>query len=193
METIKEENKYRFLFRNLFRGLLILGVFILAFILFKKFDGADYFEWLEPVYSNPFLVYLIYSISEIFFGIFPPEVFMAWGLKQGDGSSYVLIITILMLISYAAGWINFLVGLAFRQLSTIRWLIRKYLKKYVIYLHRFGGFLIIVAAVTPIPYAAVCLIVGTVNYSKRKFFLYTLFRLARFIVYAYIVWKANEI
>jgi membrane protein DedA with SNARE-associated domain len=187
----KDENRYAFLLKNLLRGLVILGLFILAFILFEKFEGVQYFQWLEPVYSNPFLVFLIYVISEVFFGIFPPELFMAWGLKQGGALTYVLIVFLLALISYGAGWLNYLIGLSLRKVKYVRWLIRKYMKRYAYLLNRFGGFLIIVASVTPLPYAGICLLVGTVNYSRRKFMIFTLFRLLRFAVYAYIVWLAG--
>lgn len=187
----KDESRYAFLLKNLLRGLVILGFFILAFILFEKFEGIKYFQWLKPVYSNPYLVALIYTLSEVFFGIIPPEMFMAWGLKQGGDLTYVLIVTALAFISYLAGWLNYLIGLSLRRVKYIRWLIRKYMKRYVSYLHRFGGFLIIVASVTPLPYAAICLLVGTVNYSRRKFMIFTLFRLLRFAVYAYIVWLAG--
>jgi len=185
------EGRYSFLLKNLLRGFVILAVFITAFVLFERFDGVSYFDWLEPVYSNPFLVFLIYSISEVFFGIFPPEIFMAWGLKQGGSFTYVLIIFLLALISYGAGWLNYLIGLSLRKMRFVRWFIRKYMNRYAILLNRYGGFLIIVASVTPLPYAAICLLVGTVNYSRRKFMIYTLFRWLRFAVYAYIVWLAG--
>jgi len=189
----EKESRYRFLFKNLIRGLIILAIFITAFVLFNKFDGKDYIQWLEPVYSKPYLVILIYSISELLFGIFPPEIFMAWSLKQGTAAIYVLLVALLAGISYGAGWINYYVGKTLRNYRYFRWFTRKYMKKYFVYLSKFGGFLLIVASVTPLPYAAICLLVGTVNYPKRKFMLYTLFRLLRFAVYAFIVFKAGKI
>lgn len=189
----EKESRYRFLFKNLIRGLLILAIFITAFVLFNKFDGKDYIQWLEPIYSEPYLVILIYSISELLFGILPPEIFMAWSLKEGTSSIYVLLVALLAGISYGAGLINYYVGKTLRNYRHFRWFTRKYMKKYFIYFSKFGGFLLIVASVTPLPYAAICLLVGTVNYPKRKFLFYTLFRLLRFAVYAFIVFKAGKI
>lgn len=182
-----------FLIRNLVRGLLILGLFITAFVLFKKFGGVDYLTWLEPLYSRPPLVFLIYSLSEIFFGIITPEIFMAWGLSFEDRGIYAGIITLMMAISYGAGWLNYWVGKKFRRVAIVRLFLMKRMKKYTSYLNRFGGFLLIVASTTPLPYAAICLMVGSANFNQQKFLLYTLTRLLRFIVYGYLVWVANKI
>ena len=188
-----EENKTSFLLKNLAKGIGILILLLIAFLLFKKYGGSDYFTWLEPIYSRPVLVYTTYAIAEVFFGLLPPELFMAWGLEQGDNTTYILIVSFLALISYGAGWFNFILGRNFRKLVIVRFLITKYLKKYIVYLDKYGGFLLIVAAVTPLPYTAICLLVGTLKYSPKKFFLYTLSRIARFAVYATLVWSADQI
>ncbi|MBI1185536.1 hypothetical protein GC194_14795 [bacterium] len=191
--TEQEENKLSFLLKYLTRGLLILSLFILAFLAFKQFNGINYLTWLEPVYSKPALVFAIYTFSEVFFGLITPEIFMAWGLNQGGTTHYILILLALMLISYGAGWLNYLVGLRFRKLPIVRWFLVKRMKKYVVYLKQYGGFLLVVAAVTPLPYAAICLLSGATNYPMKKFLLYTTFRLLRYTLYGYAVFTANKI
>lgn len=185
--------KSSFLLKNLVRGFLILGLFVIAFILFKKYDIADYLTWLEPLYSRPLLVFLVYTLSEIFFGLIAPEIFMAWGLSFEDNLTYAGIIGLLMVISYGAGWLNYWIGRKFRQVPIVRLFLQKRMKKYVGYLSRFGGFLLIVAATTPLPYGSICLLVGSANFNHRKFLLFTLTRLLRFTVYGYLVWAANMI
>lgn len=187
----ENESKYQFLLRNIFRGLLVLGLFIAAFVLFKKYVGVDYQLWFQQL--NVGLVFTVYALSELFFGIITPEIFMAWGLEQGDYVTYIKIIIALMLISYSAGYINYRTGRHFRQLSIVRWFIQKRMGKYRIYLNKFGGFLLIVASTTPLPYAAICLLVGTLHFPQQKFLLFTLTRLLRFTVYGFIVWQANAL
>lgn len=193
MSQKQKPTKTQFLLKNLLRGALILGLFIVAFVLFKKYGGVDYFTWLEPVYSKPFLVFLIYTLSEIFFGLIAPEIFMGWGLNLGDGFTYILIVTALMWISYGAGWLNFIVGKRFRRVGFVQKRIHQKLGKYMGYMRSYGGFLIIVAAVTPLPFAAICLLVGSANYPPKKFMWYSSFRLVRFIVYGYLVWGADQL
>lgn len=193
MASSENPSRTQFLLRNLLRGALVLALFVVAFILFRKYGGVDYLTWLEPVYSRPLLVFGIYTLSEILFGIITPEIFMAWGLEQGDGFTYILILLALMFISYGAGWLNYFVGLRFRKIPFIKRLIDVRLSKYMVYLKQYGAFLIIVAAVTPLPFAAICLLVGSADYNTRKFLLYSLFRLGRFMVYGYIVWGAGQL
>ncbi|MGB0431494.1 MAG: VTT domain-containing protein [Bacteroidia bacterium] len=187
----QSENKYHFLIRNVGKGLLILALFVVAFILFKKFAGNDYKIWFSEL--NPLLVFTIYSFSEIFFGIITPEIFMAWGIEQGGVKTYIKILIGLMLISYAAGYLNYWAGRFFRKLPIVRWFVMKRMYKYTKYLNQFGGFLLIVASTTPLPFAAICLLVGTASFSHKKFLLFTLFRLARFSIYGYIVWQAGSV
>ena len=187
----ENESKYQFLLRNIIRGLLVLSLFIGAFLLFKKFAGTDYQVWFQQL--NPGLVFTVYALSELFFGIITPEIFMAWGLEQGDYKDYIKILIALMFISYLAGYLNYWAGRLFRQVAIVRWFIQKRMGKYRTYLNKFGGFLLIVASTTPLPYAAICLLVGTLHFPQQKFLLFTLTRLLRFTVYGFIVWQAKGI
>lgn len=175
------------------RGLGFLIVLIAIFIFFKKEVDVEYFAWLKPVYSRPALMFLIFTASEVFFGIIPPEIFMMWALNQGEIFAYASIVTLLMFISYGAGWLAFFVGRWGRNTTWYRFLKRKYFSKYEIYFQEFGSFLIIVASVTPLPFAGVCMLVGAANYKASRFLVYSMFRLARFIIYAAIIWEANTL
>ena len=192
-EQTKYHSKRHFLWRNLLRGFVFLVLIIAAYILFKNKGGMEYISWLEPIYGQPTLMFLIYTASEILFGIIPPELFMVWALNQGDIGTYASIIALLMFISYGAGWLAYYVGKRSRNSPWYRFLKRKYFSKYETYLQEFGSFLIIVASVTPLPYAAICMLVGAADYKVSKFGIYSLFRLLRFIVYASIIWEANTL
>jgi len=143
--------------------------------------------------DNPGLVYLIYFLSEIIIGILPPELFMVWSLELAKERSYILDVTLLASISYLAGTITYFFGLYFHKTVLYRYIRRRYLGKFEARFHQFGGFLLFVAAVTPVPYSGICMLMGAVNYSRRSFFLITLFRFLRFIVYGYIMWRASLI
>jgi membrane protein DedA with SNARE-associated domain len=192
-EGLKYHSKSQFLWVNLLKGFGLLAVFILAFIFIKRNVDLEYIAWLEPVYSKPALMFTIYTFSEVLFGIIPPELFMVWAIHQGDINTYIVILGALMAISYGAGWFAYFVGKRFRYTLWYRFLKRRYLGKYEFYLQEYGGFLIIVASITPLPFAAICMLVGSADYNPRKFFFFSLFRLARFIVYAAIIWEANAL
>jgi membrane protein DedA with SNARE-associated domain len=182
-----------FFVKNLTRGLLWLAVIVVGFILFKHYVDIESSEFLMSLGDNPGMVYLIYFISEIIVGIIPPEMFMMWSLELTTGRNYILDLVLLASISYAAGVATYLFGLYFHKTVLYRYLRRRYLGKFEIYAQQFGGFLIFVAAVTPIPYSGICMIMGAANYSRRNFFLISLFRFLRFAVYGYIIWRASLI
>ena len=65
----------------------------------------------------------------------------------------------------------------------------KYLIKYREMFNQYGSYLVIVASVTPIPFSAVALLAGAGGLNKTIYLLYSLFRILRYFVYAYILWK----
>jgi membrane protein YqaA with SNARE-associated domain len=188
---LKYRNRQQFFIVNLLRGLAFMALLVAAFIYFKRNFDVSTLSWLEPLYTRPRLMFLIYIISEVMFGIIPPELFMIWATTYESLNTYLWILLALTSISYAAGWLAYFVGLRFRYSVWYRFLKRKYLKKYELYLQEYGAFLIIVAGVTPLPFAAICLLVGSVNYPVKKFFLYSISRIVRFVFYAIIIWEAH--
>jgi membrane protein DedA with SNARE-associated domain len=185
--------KSSFLLRNLSKGLLYLAVIVVLMLLAKKYVNPDFVTWLAPVYERPLIVYLIFLISEIIIGIIPPEIFMGWATQSGIELDYALIILLLACISYMAGIVGYSIGRYFNRSSFYRLLKRRYFAKYSTYLNQFGGFLVVVAALTPVPFSGVSMLIGSVNFSLRKFLLYSLFRFVRFAVYGFIIWEANTI
>ena len=180
-----------FLLKNLSRGILWLAVLALAFILFNHYVDINSLEFLVSIGDNVKTVFFVYFLSEIIVGIIPPEVFMMWSLKLAESRNYILDVTILAVISYIAGIIAYLFGRYFNQTIIYRYIRKRYLRKFEVRFQQFGGFLLFVAAVTPLPYSGICMLSGAANYSRRKFHLVTLFRFLRFAVYGYLIWRAS--
>ena len=166
---------------------------VVAFILFNHYVDIDSSDFLMSLGDRVGLVYLIYFISEIVVGILPPELFMAWSLEIAKGRNYFLDVTLLALISYTAGIVAYLFGLYFHSTIIYRYIRRRYLGKFEAYLNQFGGFLLVVAALTPLPYSGICMLTGAGNFSRKSFFILTLFRFLRFAIYGYIMYKASLI
>jgi membrane protein DedA with SNARE-associated domain len=185
------QKKSIFLIRNLARGIVWLGVIIALFFIFKKYVDANYLKWLAPLYERPILVFLIFTISEIIIGIIPPEIFMLWGLRDGVVTNYIYIIFFLAVISYLAGIIGYFFGSYLDSTRIYRFLRRKFLSKSQRLLNTYGLYLIIVAALTPLPFSGVSMLVGSVNYPLRKYLFYSTTRFIRFGLYGWIIWEAN--
>jgi len=183
--------KYRFLVRNLWKGLLWLLAFIVLFIVLKDSEYFNKAEWIDVLSQKVGLVYLIFLISEVVFGIIPPEVFFVWSLHHGISDSYVTNVLLLSIISYFSGISGFFIGRKFSTLKIYQRIHDNFLYKYKGVLRRFSGFIVVVGAVTPLPFSGMCMLVGTINYPAKKFYLISLTRFLRFSIYGYIVWQAN--
>lgn len=179
--------------RNLFRGLLWFAILLVIYIYLKDRVEIHPESWLGRVSDNTLAVYLIFLASEVIMGIIPPEVFMAWAAEPGDLTFYMLTVTSLALISYGAGILGYWVGRFINKAVLYRYARIRFFNQYEVFFRRFGGFLIFVAAVTPLPYSAICLMVGSVNFKFRNFLLISLTRFLRFAVYSYILWQAGSL
>jgi len=187
------KKKRRFLFRNLGKGLLWFAALVLLFVLAKKFVPIDDSSWLNKLYEKPILVYFIFLVSEIVVGIIPPEMFMIWALKSTSTKFYVVDVVLLSSISYLAGVAGYFIGNWFHGTRFYNFIHEKFLFRYERFLRKYGGFLVIVAAATPLPFSGICMLVGAVQYKLGRFLLFAATRFLRFGVYAYVIWQANSI
>lgn len=186
----QEETHSSFLFRNLIKGLLWFAVIITVFILLEEYIQANFKSHIDDIRDNPAILYGIYTLSEIIFGILPPELFMMiWILDDIDLTGYIINLTILTLISYAAGVLGYYIGLKFSKTPFYQNRIReKYLKQYEKSLKKFGGYLVFVGAVTPVPFSATCMLAGSVSMNFKNFLLICITRIIRFAFYGWMVW-----
>jgi len=186
--------RMKFLLRNGLRGLAWLAVILLAYIFFKEIvisKNPD--TWIEPFYAKPGIIYLIYLSSEFFLGIIPPELFMIWAINKATITHYIYNIIFFAVSSYLLGYVTFLIGHYIHNRVTFRYIRIKFLKNLWPLLRKYGLFLIIVAGLTPLPWSAVCLVVGSAGYPSGKFLRFALFRLLRFAIYGYIIYQTHHI
>ncbi|WP_423127441.1 hypothetical protein [Gaoshiqia sp. Z1-71] len=185
--------KYKFLLKNLLRALIYMAVIAVAYLLFKKFIIDENQEvWIERFYSKPLTVYLIYTGSEIFFGIFPPEFFMLWAYYKSDLLHYALNVIFFAGISYGAGYLAFLIGRVLRRVVIFRYMSRRFFSHYWDLFKKYGSILIITAALTPLPWAAISMLVGSTEYSMKRFVYMAFFRVFRFFAYGYIIFQTHQ-
>lgn len=189
---MKLSSRARFLLRNGLKGIAWLLVLLAGFFLFEEIvisKNPD--AWVERFYAKPHIIYLIYFASEFFFGIIPPELFMIWAINKDTIAHYFYNLAFFAAVSYALGYITFLIGRFFYKRPTFRLFRRKFLKESWPLLRKYGLFLIIVAALTPIPWAAVSMLVGSAGYPSKKYLRYALFRFLRFAVYGYVIYQTH--
>lgn len=192
-DPLSNTDRTRFLVKNLLKGLLSLSILVIGFVLFKKYVDIDFSGLLQPLYDHPGWVYFIYTCSEILVGIIPPELFFMWALNSGSVVEYAGIVGALAVLSYVAGMIGYWIGASFSHKRVFRVIRVRYIRKYERYFETFGAFLIIVAALTPLPFSGIAMLVGSIGFPFRKYLLYASVRFVRYAVYSFIIWEVNII
>ena len=191
MENYGEETKSGFLFRNLVRGLLWFLLIITAFILLENYLQENFKHTIEAIQDKPMILYGSFFASEVIFGLVPPEFYMmVWILHKVDSATYISNLTILTLLSYGSGVIGYFIGKYFSKTSLYQRISERYLQQYDRQLKRYGGYLVFVGAVTPVPFSATCMLAGSVQFRFRDFLLICISRIIRFAFYGWMVWSS---
>ena len=186
----EHQTKFRFLIRNLLRGLIWFAIIITLFIYAEEYIQTTFHRDIEAIHNRPILFYSVFFGSEVIFGLVPPEFFMMiWILHKVSVSTFIINLSILTLLSYIAGIIGYSIGKNFSKSSIYLKLSERYLDQYKGQLKRYGGYLVLVGAITPVPFSATCMLAGSVNLPFNNFLLICISRIIRFFVYGWMVWS----
>ncbi len=181
---------YPFLLKNLATLFLILAAFVaIIFIVDWFVDLRELQKTLQSQVNelNPIWVYLFFYLTESILGMIPPDIFIIWG-KYADYP--YLVVTLLATISYLGGITAYKLGKRIRHFPRIDNYIRSRHKDNFHLIKKWGGVVIIMAALFPLPFATISLIAGMVNYPFRSFLYYGLTRYLRFFLYAIPIYSA---
>jgi len=173
------------------RGIIWLTVIVALFVLSKHTVDQETLAKFEPIFRNNWLVFTVYSLSEIIIGIIPPEVFLIWALRSDTLMDYIGLTLIFTVLSYLAGIIAFGVGKYLHNTLFYQYITTRYLKKTERLLQTYGQYLVLVASLTPFPFSGVAMLVGSVDYPFKKYALISLARFIKFAVSAWVIWEAN--
>lgn len=183
---------YRFLGKNFINlSLILTGIILLIFFIDLIFD----LEYQYAVFQNfvdklaPAWVFLIFLLSESILGFIPPDIFIVWGKARFPNYAY-LIVTILAAISYLGGIIAYYLGKLIRRSPRVKRYVEQRYEKNFNLIEKWGGLVIIMAALFPLPFALTSTIAGIVRYPFKSFLLYGLTRFIRFFLYALVIFGA---
>ena len=178
---------YSFLKNTAFKGSVAIIFFILLLLGLELFvlDFNSLLNQLVASYSATF-IFSFFLTSETFLGIIPPEVFIAWASKSANPWLFLFI---LATISYVGGIISYLIGNRLFLIPGIKNHIENKIAKHIVNLRKWGGLFVLLGAISPIPHSLVSLASGLIKYNFRYYLMWSLFRYARFVIYALVIFK----
>lgn len=165
-------------------------VIITAFILLEGYVQDNLMPYVTKIHDNPIIFYSVFTVSEIVFGLVPPEFFMiVYVFNHVPVSEYIINLILLTVISYAAGLLGYYIGRNFSRTGFFLKINENYLIEYQKQIRKYGGYLIFVGAVTPVPFSAMCMLAGSIKFPFKAFVLISISRILRFAVYGWMVWS----
>ena len=93
--------------------------------------------------------------------------------------------------SAKAGFSAFLFGKYLHNTWLYEFMKKNIIGKYERKIHAYGWLVIVVAAITPIPFSATCAVVGAVGFKRNKYLFYSLARFLRYAIYGFFIWLAH--
>jgi uncharacterized membrane protein YdjX (TVP38/TMEM64 family) len=191
----QQESKSKFLIRNFVNGFIWLVVIVVVFLLAEDFIQDNFQSHIDVIKESPLVTYSIFFASEVIFGIIPPVLFMTtWKMLLNLSlTEYIIDLCILCILSVIAGVIGFYIGKFFSRTGFYRKIEDRYLKQYNKQLKRYGVFLVIVGALTPVPFSGTCMLAGSVHIPFRTFILACSTRVFYFLIYGWVVWSFPQL
>jgi membrane protein YqaA with SNARE-associated domain len=178
---------YSFVGTSLKKAIPTILFFVVALFLLDRYviDFTDLFTHITNTYA-PLHILGVFFLSESLLGLIPPEIFIAWADKTVNP---IVFLSLLALISYSGGIVSYFIGKWILNIPAVYNYIEVKMKKHLRNVRKWGGFMIIVGALLPIPYSMTSMAAGTINYPFKNFLLFGTLRFLRFYLYAIAIFS----
>lgn len=162
--------------------LIILGLYLVNEYLFTIDDGL---EFLTQTFSRTGVL-IVFFISETLLGLIPPEIFIGWSKKT---ATPIFNLSILAILSYTGGILSYFIGKTIQKITTVKNYLEVKMAKHLKNTGKWGGFLILIGALLPVPFSITCVAAGMIKYPLKGVVLFGLFRFVRFALYAWAIFN----
>ncbi len=178
---------YSFVKSSVGKAIIPIVLFIVALWIVHAFviDFDDLFTSITTTYS-PITILMVFFASESILGLIPPEIFIAWADKTQMPIFYL---SMLAILSYLGGIISYFIGRTIANLPSVYDYLELKMQKHVKMIRKWGGFLIVVGALLPIPFSMTSIAAGLIKYDFKYYLLFGLLRFVRFYLYAIVIFN----
>lgn len=178
---------YMFIWESLKKAFWPIVAVVVGLILFNKYvyNINEGLQTMTETFSRVGVL-VFFFISETLLGLIPPEIFIAWSKKTSEP---VVNLAILATLSYTGGLITYFIGRASLKIAAVKNYLEVKMAKHLKNTTKWGGFLILVGALLPLPFSISCLTAGMIKYPFRLVAMFGLFRFLRFAIYAWAIFS----
>ncbi|APS39566.1 MULTISPECIES: YqaA family protein [Salegentibacter] len=178
---------YSFVWKSVKKAILPIVLFVAALWAIDRWvlDIEQMLVTVTETYS-PLGIISVFFASESLLGLIPPELFIAW---SGKSSSPILYLSLLALASYLGGVISYFIGRWMTKIPAVHEAIEVKMAQHIKNTRKWGGFLIIVGALLPIPFAMTSIAAGIIKFPFPSYLMFGLLRFVRFYLYALVIFE----
>ncbi|GAA4899254.1 hypothetical protein GCM10023311_25620 [Flaviramulus aquimarinus] len=163
----------------------IMALVVLIYVANHFFDINGALTQLTEILPT-FGVLSFFFVSETLLGLIPPEIFIAW---SGKMYSPWLYLSILAILSYGGGLVSYWMGRTITKAPSVHNYLEVKMEKQLKNSKKWGGFLIMVGAVLPLPFSIACIAAGIIEFPFKNVLLYGSLRFIRFAIYGLIIFN----
>ena len=180
-----------FFLKNFLRGILFFVIAIIFYkITFSYLDLSSLKDQILFDFPTTFVL-ILFFMSEVVLGIIPPELFMIWAITSRPLESYLFYVLAFSFISYTAGFVAYFFGKYLHKSIVYEFMRKNIIGKYEKKINSYGWLVIVVAAITPLPFSATCAVIGAIGFERNKYLFYSLARFVRYAIYGFFIWLAH--
>lgn len=164
----------------------IFGIVVLIYVVNHFFDINSALTELTEILPA-WGVLSFFFVSETLLGLIPPEIFIAWAGKM---YSPWFFLGLLAVLSYAGGLLAYWMGRTITKIPSVHDYLEVKMEKQLKNSKKWGGFLIVVGALLPLPFSISCIAAGIIKFPFRAVIFYGSLRLLRFVIYGLVIFHA---
>ena len=179
---------YKFVGNSLKKAILPVVLFLVALFAINEYviNINSVLITVTETFSPLGIISVFLASESIGLGLVPPELFIAWA---GKSAMPIVFLSFLALASYLGGIISYFAGKAITRIPAVHRTLETKLVKHIKNTQKWGGFLIVVGALLPIPFAVTSVAAGIINYKFKYYLLFGLLRFIRFYGYALVIFS----
>jgi membrane protein YqaA with SNARE-associated domain len=181
---------YLFVWESVKKAFIPIILVVIGIFLFNEYvyDINEALETITETFSKTGIL-ITFFISETLLGLVPPEIFIAW---SGKTENPIINLSILATLSYLGGLVSYFIGKAALKIKSLKEYLEVKMAANLKNTRKWGGFLILVGALLPLPFSIACLAAGMIKYPFRNVVFFGLFRFARFAAYAWAIFQVVD-
>lgn len=180
----KRTGLYKFMAQIVVKLLVIIAIIVgIVLLLNHFFNLSQIIEDYIFSHDTPGVLTL-FLISETVLGWIPPDLFIMWSDKF---NAPLLWLTILGTISYVGGMNAYFIGKIALKFPRFRHWLENRNAVFFERIRKWGGIIIILAALFPLPFATTTLAAGMVKYPLKQTLIFGLTRYLRFYLYGAMI------